>query len=130
MLKSIALRGEIFGNIRYFTYIYSVGVPSIKEPHFLIMSKNFYHVPSRCEVYAITPDCEDCTNLVVVYGGPIYEVQGYKDEAGTSRLKSWQLQCFDCDPQLQILPVSAEFYQEKYQFVMQMKEQLTRQNAA
>ncbi|WP_276485771.1 hypothetical protein [Paraflavitalea pollutisoli] len=88
-------------------------------------SKLYFHVPSQQEVYEVTPDC--CV-VRVHYNEKDPLIQGRNDEEGSRLLNSYDLECYTCHPGLEIIPVSQEFYQQKYREAIELNER--RNNAA
>lgn len=69
---------------------------------------SYFSVPEWKAVFKVT---EDCCFEKVVYGGPIIGVAGKIDQDG-DKLNSWDLLCYTCNPDLEILPIDEEEYQE------------------
>lgn len=68
----------------------------------------YFKVPEWKAVFKVT---EDCCFEKVVYEGTVIGVTGKIDQDG-DLLNSWDLLCYTCNPDLEILPIDEEQYQK------------------
>jgi len=72
------------------------------------MNKLYFLVPAQKAAFEVT---EDCCYEKVVYDGKVVGITGKIDSIGDS-FNSWDLQCYDCNPKLEIIPIDAQKYFE------------------
>lgn len=72
----------------------------MKEPQYFV-------IPERNSVYKVT---EDCCYEIVVFAGPNQDVAAKNDEQEDS-FNSGNLLCYSCDPSINIIPTTREYYE-------------------